>query len=76
MGDRRGPAPRAGGHGPHLRVFSPPVSKSKTTHHFRPLREAGPARQVDRGNSRAATLRKDEPDKRFPGLLDLIRTHS
>ncbi|MFE3902589.1 ArsR/SmtB family transcription factor [Streptomyces sp. NPDC059153] len=56
--------------------FSPPVPKSTTTHHFRTLREAGPVRQVDRGNSRAATLRKDELDKRFPGLLDLIRTHS
>ncbi|MGW2109448.1 ArsR/SmtB family transcription factor [Streptomyces sp. NPDC001948] len=56
--------------------FNLPVSKSTTTHHFKTLREAGLVRQVDRGNSRAATLRKDELDKRFPGLLDLIRAHS
>lgn len=29
-------------------------------------------RQVDRGNSRAATLRRADLDLRFPGLLDLI----
>lgn len=49
-----------------------PVSKSTTTHHFRILREAGLVRQVDRGNSRAATLRRADLDLRFPGLLDLI----
>lgn len=53
--------------------FNLPVSKSTTTHHFRVLREAGLVRQVDRGNSRAATLRRTELDERFPGLLDLIR---
>ncbi|MEU6091820.1 helix-turn-helix transcriptional regulator [Streptomyces sp. NPDC047085] len=55
--------------------FNLPVSKSTTTHHFRILRESGLVRQVDRGNSRAATLRKDDLDKRFPGLLDLIRAN-
>lgn len=49
-----------------------PVSKSTATHHFRILREAGLVRQVDRGNSRAATLRRADLDLRFPGLLDLI----
>ncbi|MFB7257047.1 ArsR/SmtB family transcription factor [Streptomyces nojiriensis] len=52
--------------------FDLPVSKSTTTHHFRILREAGLVRQVDRGNSRAATLRRADLDLRFPGLLDLI----
>ncbi|WP_406085571.1 ArsR/SmtB family transcription factor [Streptomyces virginiae] len=52
--------------------FNLPVSKSTTTHHFRILREAGLVRQVDRGNSRAATLRRVDLDLRFPGLLDLI----
>ncbi|OIJ92329.1 ArsR/SmtB family transcription factor [Streptomyces monashensis] len=52
--------------------FNLPVSKSTTTHHFKILREAGLVRQVDRGNSRAATLRRAELDRRFPGLLDLV----
>ncbi|MGJ7042435.1 DNA-binding transcriptional ArsR family regulator [Shinella sp. BE166] len=52
--------------------FGLPVSKATLTHHFRVLREAGLIRQVDRGNSRAATLRRDEIDRRLPGLLDLV----
>lgn len=52
--------------------FCLPVSKASLTHHFRVLREAGLIRQVDRGNSRAATLRRDDLDDRFPGLLALI----
>ncbi|MFF2541752.1 ArsR/SmtB family transcription factor [Kitasatospora sp. NPDC058063] len=56
--------------------FELPVSKSTLTHHFRVLREAGLIRQVDRGNSRAATLRREDLDRRFPGLLDLVRANS
>ena len=52
--------------------FNLPVSKASLTHHFRVLREAGLIRQVDRGNSRAATLRRDDLDLRFPGLLALV----
>lgn len=52
--------------------FELPVSKATLTHHFRVLRESGLIRQVDRGNSRAATLRRDEIDRRLPGLLDLV----
>lgn len=48
------------------------VAKSTLTHHFRILREAGLVRQVDRGNSRKVTLRRDDLDARFPGLLDLF----
>ncbi|MFG3225764.1 ArsR/SmtB family transcription factor [Kitasatospora sp. NPDC048194] len=55
--------------------FNLPVSKSTLTHHFRVLREAGLVRQVDRGNSRAATLRHTDLDTRFPGLLDLLRAN-
>ena len=53
--------------------FGLPVSKATLTHHFRILRESGLIRQVNRGNSRAATLRGDEINRRLPGLLDLIR---
>ncbi len=52
--------------------FRLPVSKATLTHHFRVLRESGLIRQVDRGNSRAATLRRAEIDRRLPGLLDLV----
>lgn len=36
------------------------------------LRESGLIRQVDRGNSRAATLRRKDIEHRFPGLLGLL----
>ncbi|MFJ4676349.1 ArsR/SmtB family transcription factor [Kitasatospora sp. NPDC088783] len=52
--------------------FALPVSKATVTHHFRALREAGLIRQVDRGNSRAATLRRTDLEQRFPGLLALL----
>ncbi|MEU6442242.1 transcriptional regulator [Streptomyces sp. NPDC047046] len=52
--------------------FGLPVSKSTRTHHFRVLREAGLVRQVDRGNSRSARLRREEVERRFPGLLRLV----
>lgn len=52
--------------------FGLPVSKATLTHHFRTLREAGLVRQVDRGNSRMASLRRADVDLRFPGLLDIV----
>lgn len=52
--------------------FGLPVGKSTLSHHFRILREAGLVRQVDRGNSRKVQLRRDDIDKRFPGLLALL----
>ncbi|MGZ2361965.1 ArsR family transcriptional regulator [Streptomyces sp. 372A] len=56
--------------------FGLPVSKSTRTHHFRILREAGLIRQVDRGNSRSAQLRRQDIEDRFPGLLRLIADNS
>lgn len=52
--------------------FALPVSKATVTHHFRTLREAGLICQVDRGNSRKATLRRADIEERFPGLLALL----
>lgn len=52
--------------------FGLPVGKATLTHHFRVLRESGLIRQVNRGNSRAATLRREEINRRLPGLLDLV----
>lgn len=56
----------------HCSSFGLPISKSTRSHHFRILREAGLIRQVDRGNSRMAQLRRDDVEKRFPGLLDAV----
>lgn len=52
--------------------FGLELSKSTRSHHFKVLREAGLVHQVDRGNRSGVTLRKDDLNQRFPGLLDLI----
>jgi DNA-binding transcriptional ArsR family regulator len=49
-----------------------PVTKSTCTHHFRVLREAGVIRQRPRGAARLNTLRRDDLDARFPGLLETV----
>jgi DNA-binding transcriptional ArsR family regulator len=49
-----------------------PVTKSTCTHHFRVLREAGVVRQRREGTARMNTLRREDLDARFPGLLDTI----
>ena len=52
--------------------FELPVTKSTCTHHFRVLREAGVIRQRLEGTTRLNTLRREELDHRFPGLLDAV----
>ncbi|WP_425586515.1 ArsR/SmtB family transcription factor [Streptomyces ziwulingensis] len=59
----------------HCSSFGLPVTKSTRSHHFRILREAGLIRQVDRGNSRMAQLRRADLGDRFPGLVDLIESN-
>lgn len=51
---------------------SVPVSKSTASHHFRILREAGIIRMKASGPSYLNSLRRDDLNARFPGLLDLI----
>jgi DNA-binding transcriptional ArsR family regulator len=60
------PEPRACG------SFDLAVSKSTCTHHFRVLREAGVIEQWVEGTSKLTTLRRDDLDARFPGLLDAV----
>jgi DNA-binding transcriptional ArsR family regulator len=48
------------------------VTKSTLTHHFRVLREAGVIRQIEEGTSRLNSLRREDLDARFPGLLDAV----
>ncbi|MBI1205538.1 MAG: helix-turn-helix domain-containing protein [Rhodopseudomonas sp.] len=52
--------------------FDLPVTKATRTHHFRVLREAGLIRQRDIGNGRMNKLRREELNRRFPGLLELL----
>ena len=53
-------------------TFGLPVSKSTASHHFKVLREAGVVRAREEGTRRFYTLRRDDLDARFPGLLDAV----
>jgi DNA-binding transcriptional ArsR family regulator len=48
------------------------VTKSTLTHHFRVLREAGVIDQREEGTARLNSLRREDLDVRFPGLLDAV----
>jgi DNA-binding transcriptional ArsR family regulator len=52
--------------------FNLPVTKSTCTHHFRVLREAGVIRQRLEGTTRLNSLRREDLDECFPGLLDSV----
>ncbi len=49
-----------------------PVSKSTGSHHFKVLREAGVVRCREEGTRRYYTLRREDLDARFPGLIDAV----
>jgi DNA-binding transcriptional ArsR family regulator len=48
------------------------VTKSTATHHFKVLREAGLIEQRQQGTARLNSLRTDDLEARFPGLLSTI----
>lgn len=48
------------------------VAKSTMSHHFKTLREAGITRTRIEGVQRFVSLRRDDLDARFPGLLDVL----
>ena len=52
--------------------FDLPIVKSTCTHHFKVLREAGLIRQQVVGTKRVNSLRRDDLEARFPGLLDAV----
>jgi DNA-binding transcriptional ArsR family regulator len=62
----------AGGEGRACGSFELPVTKSTCTHHFKVLREAGVIEQRSEGTRRVNTLRRDDLDARFPGVLATI----
>lgn len=52
--------------------FDLPIVKSTCTHHFKVLREAGLIHQRVVGTKRVNSLRRDDLEARFPGLLDAV----
>jgi DNA-binding transcriptional ArsR family regulator len=48
------------------------TSKSTMTHHWRVLRESGVIWQQPSGRENLLSLRRDDLDARYPGLLDAI----
>lgn len=53
-------------------TFNLPVAKSTLSHHFKVLRENGVIRMRPLGKQIINSLRREELDRRFPGLLDAI----
>lgn len=53
-------------------AFDLPISASTTTHHFRVLRESGIIAQHYEGTAILSTLRRNDLDARFPGLLNAV----
>jgi DNA-binding transcriptional ArsR family regulator len=49
-----------------------PVAKSTASHHFRVLREAGVIQMKAEGTQYINSLRRDDLESRFPGLLDAV----
>ena len=50
------------------------VSPATRSHHFRVLREAGVTLTRPQGTHRYVSLRREDLDERFPGLLDAVLT--
>jgi DNA-binding transcriptional ArsR family regulator len=48
------------------------ISKATRSHHFKVLREAGLTHTRVEGTHRFVTLRRDDVEARFPGLLDAV----
>jgi DNA-binding transcriptional ArsR family regulator len=49
-----------------------PVSKSTGSHHLKTLYRAGITAERDQGVCKYIRLRRDDLDRRFPGLLDSV----
>ena len=55
-------------------TFDLGLSKATLSHHFRVLREAGVVRTRPDGRKRMLSLREDDLNERFPGLLAAVLT--
>jgi DNA-binding transcriptional ArsR family regulator len=52
--------------------FESQLSKATLSHHYRVLRECGVIKSRPDGRKRLLSLRRDDLDERFPGLLDAV----
>jgi DNA-binding transcriptional ArsR family regulator len=57
-------------------TFDLGVSKATRSHHFRVLREAGVTHTRVEGTHRHVSLRREDLDARFPGLLGAVLSGS
>ena len=62
----------AAGDEPPCGTFELGLSKATLSHHFRVLRESGVVRTRPEGRKRLLSLRVDDLEARFPGLLDAV----
>jgi DNA-binding transcriptional ArsR family regulator len=53
-------------------TLDPSIPKSTKSHLMKVLREAGVIRNEPNGRHRSLTLRREDLDARFPGLLDAV----
>ena len=53
-------------------TFGLSVAKSTASHHFRVLRETGVIQMRAEGTQYINSLRREDLDSRFPGLLDAV----
>jgi DNA-binding transcriptional ArsR family regulator len=53
-------------------TFDLGLSKATRSHHFKVLREAGLTHTRAEGTHRHISLRRDDVEARFPGLLDAV----
>jgi DNA-binding transcriptional ArsR family regulator len=64
----------AAGDEPPCGTFSLGLSKATLSHHFKVLRECGVVRTRPEGRKRLLSLRVDDLEARFPGLLHAVLT--
>jgi DNA-binding transcriptional ArsR family regulator len=62
----------ADGDEPSCGTFDLGLSKATLSHHFKVLRESGVVRTRPEGRKRLLSLRTDDLEHRFPGLLDAV----
>jgi DNA-binding transcriptional ArsR family regulator len=62
----------AAGDEPSCGIFELGLSKATLSHHFRVLRESGVVRTRLDGRKRLLSLRSEDLNAQFPGLLDAV----
>lgn len=60
----------------HCTSFGLTLSKATRSHHFKILKDVGLIEHIDKGNHSLAKLKREELDKEYPGLIELLRSCS